>query len=86
MDSESRRKGGQTNASVLCELCPMRAGDQLHPHGKTGVSLAQRKQAAEKILPGTHNCCNHRSADKATAVKLRNHRKDAKVEIWARRI
>ncbi|GKB06003.1 reverse transcriptase domain-containing protein [Tanacetum coccineum] len=51
------------------------------PHGKTGVSLAQHKQGAKKILPGTHNCCNHRSADKATAVKLRNHRKDAKVEI-----
>ncbi|GJX36971.1 reverse transcriptase domain-containing protein [Tanacetum coccineum] len=59
---------------------PYRAGDQLHPHGKTGVSLAQRKQAAEKILPGTHNCCNHISADKATAVKLRNHRKDANEE------
>ncbi|GKF58295.1 hypothetical protein Tco_0171832, partial [Tanacetum coccineum] len=56
-------------------------GDQLHPYGKTGVSLAQRKQAAEKILPGTHNCCSHRSADKAIAVKLKNHRKDAKVEI-----
>ncbi|GJX14347.1 reverse transcriptase domain-containing protein [Tanacetum coccineum] len=75
------RKGGQANASVLCEPRPTRAGDQLHPHGKTGVSLAQCKQAAEKILPGTHNYCNHRSADKAAAVKLRNHQKDAKVEI-----
>ncbi|GKF60935.1 hypothetical protein Tco_0177721, partial [Tanacetum coccineum] len=52
------RKRGQENASVLCEPLPTRSGDQLHPHGKTGVSLAQRKQAAEKILPGTHNCCN----------------------------
>ncbi|GJR02505.1 hypothetical protein Tco_0525489 [Tanacetum coccineum] len=74
------RKGGQANASVLCEPRPTRAGDQLHPHGKNGVSLAQRKKAAEKILSGTHNCRNHRSADKATAVKLRNHRKDGKVE------
>ncbi|GJZ42808.1 reverse transcriptase domain-containing protein [Tanacetum coccineum] len=73
------RKGGQANASILCEPRPTRARDQLHPHEKTGVSLAQRKQEAEKILPGTHNCCNHRSADKATAVKLRNHQKDAKV-------
>ncbi|GJZ57322.1 reverse transcriptase domain-containing protein [Tanacetum coccineum] len=56
------RKGGQANASVLCEPRPTRAVDQLHPYGKTGVSLAQRKQAAEKILPGTYNCCNHRSA------------------------
>ncbi|GKE02462.1 hypothetical protein Tco_1390445 [Tanacetum coccineum] len=75
------RKGGQANASVLCEPLLTRVGDQLHPHGKTGVSLAQRKQTAKKILPGTHNCCNHRSADKATTVKLKNHRKDAKVEI-----
>ncbi|GJU55957.1 hypothetical protein Tco_1229671 [Tanacetum coccineum] len=75
------RKGGQENASVLCEPRPTRARDQLHPHGKTGVSLAQRKQAAKKILLGIYNCCNHRSADKATTVKLRNHRKDAKVEI-----
>ncbi|GJX88649.1 hypothetical protein Tco_0340663, partial [Tanacetum coccineum] len=67
------RKGGQANASVLCEPPPTRAGDQLHPHGKTCVSLAQRKQAVEKILLGTHNCCNHRSADKVTAVKFRNH-------------
>ncbi|GKA71645.1 reverse transcriptase domain-containing protein [Tanacetum coccineum] len=28
-----------------------------------------------------HNCGNHRSADKTTAVKLKNYRKDAKVEI-----
>ncbi|GKC42099.1 reverse transcriptase domain-containing protein [Tanacetum coccineum] len=75
------RKGGQANANVLCEPRPTRAGDQLHPHGKTSVSLAQRKQAAEKILSGTHNCCSHRSANKATAVKLRNCWKDAKVEI-----
>ncbi|GJS17820.1 reverse transcriptase domain-containing protein [Tanacetum coccineum] len=74
------RKRGQANVSVLCEPRPTRARDQLHPYRKTGVSLAQRKQAAENILPGTNNCCNHRSADKATAVKLRNHRKDAKEE------
>ncbi|GKB12889.1 reverse transcriptase domain-containing protein [Tanacetum coccineum] len=69
------RKGGHANASVLYELRPTRDGDQLHPHGKTGVSLAQRKQAAEKILSDTHNYCNHRSADKETAVKLRSHLK-----------
>ncbi|GKA42503.1 reverse transcriptase domain-containing protein [Tanacetum coccineum] len=50
------RKGGQANASVLCEPRPMRAGDQLHPHGKTGVSIAQRKQVAEKILPDGSSC------------------------------
>ncbi|GJS76425.1 reverse transcriptase domain-containing protein [Tanacetum coccineum] len=50
------RKRGQANASVLCEPRPTRVEDQLHSHGKNGVSLAQRKQAAEKILPGTHNC------------------------------
>ncbi|GJX27145.1 hypothetical protein Tco_0233441 [Tanacetum coccineum] len=34
------RKGGQANTSVLCEPRPMRTGDQLHPYGKTGVSIA----------------------------------------------
>ncbi|GJQ98938.1 reverse transcriptase domain-containing protein [Tanacetum coccineum] len=75
------RKGGQANASVLYESRPTRAGDQLHPHGKIGVSLAQRKQAAEKVLPGTHNCCHHGSADKTTVVKLRNQRENAKEEF-----
>ncbi|GJR42446.1 reverse transcriptase domain-containing protein [Tanacetum coccineum] len=50
------RKGRRTNVSVLCKPHPTRAGDQLHPHGKIGVIFAQCKQAAEKILPGTHNC------------------------------
>ncbi|GJY27638.1 reverse transcriptase domain-containing protein [Tanacetum coccineum] len=43
------RKGGQENASILCEPRLMRARDQLHPYGKTGVSFAQCKQAAEKV-------------------------------------
>ncbi|GJU75223.1 reverse transcriptase domain-containing protein [Tanacetum coccineum] len=38
------------------------------------------KQAAKKILPSTHNRCNHGSADKATIVKLRNQWENAKVE------
>ncbi|GJR04085.1 reverse transcriptase domain-containing protein [Tanacetum coccineum] len=42
------RKRRQAIAIVLCEPCPTRAGDQLHPHGKIGISLAQRKQTAEK--------------------------------------
>ncbi|GJV73971.1 reverse transcriptase domain-containing protein [Tanacetum coccineum] len=42
------RKGRQAIAIVLCKPCPARAGDQLHPHGKIGISLAQRKQTAEK--------------------------------------
>ncbi|GJT87639.1 hypothetical protein Tco_1069356, partial [Tanacetum coccineum] len=42
------RKGRQAIASVLCEPCPTRAENQLHPHGKIGISLAQRKQTAEK--------------------------------------
>ncbi|GJX70222.1 reverse transcriptase domain-containing protein [Tanacetum coccineum] len=75
------RKGRQTNTSVLCEPRPTRAGDQLQPHGKIGVSRAQCKQAAEKILPSIHNRCNHGSADKATIVKLRNQWEDAKVEV-----
>ncbi|GKD08687.1 hypothetical protein Tco_1188372 [Tanacetum coccineum] len=66
---------------VLCEPRPTRAGDQLQPHGKIGVSRAQCKQAAEKILPSIHNRCNHGSADKATIVKLRNQWEDAKVEV-----
>ncbi|GJT48771.1 reverse transcriptase domain-containing protein [Tanacetum coccineum] len=45
------RKGRQAIASVLCEPCPTRAEDQLHLHGKIGISLAQRKQTAEKVLP-----------------------------------
>ncbi|GKC91420.1 hypothetical protein Tco_1152069 [Tanacetum coccineum] len=80
------RKGRQAIASVLCEPCPMRAGDQLHPYGKIGISLVQRKQTAEKVLPGTYNCCNYGSADKAIIVKIRDQREDAKVEIGARRI
>ncbi|GKD87719.1 reverse transcriptase domain-containing protein [Tanacetum coccineum] len=51
----TERGGGQTIASVLCKPCPTRAGGQLHPHGKIGISLAQRKQMAEKALPGTYN-------------------------------
>ncbi|GJS76624.1 reverse transcriptase domain-containing protein [Tanacetum coccineum] len=43
------RKGRQEIVSVLCEPCPTRARDQLHLYGKTGISLAQRKQTAEKI-------------------------------------
>ncbi|GJX60396.1 reverse transcriptase domain-containing protein [Tanacetum coccineum] len=74
------RKGRQANAGVLCESRPTRAGDQLHPHGKISVSLAQRKQVVEKILPSTYSSCNHRSADKATVVKLRNQWEDAKVK------
>ncbi|GJR46423.1 reverse transcriptase domain-containing protein [Tanacetum coccineum] len=42
------RKGRQAIASVLCKSCPTRAGGQLHPHGKISISLAQRKQTAEK--------------------------------------
>ncbi|GJS62226.1 reverse transcriptase domain-containing protein [Tanacetum coccineum] len=42
------RKGRQTITSVLCKPYPMRAGGQLHPHGKIGISLAQRKHTAEK--------------------------------------
>ncbi|GJU17826.1 hypothetical protein Tco_1145792 [Tanacetum coccineum] len=34
------RKGRQAIASVLCKPCPTRAGGQLHPHGKIGISLA----------------------------------------------
>ncbi|GKE41806.1 reverse transcriptase domain-containing protein [Tanacetum coccineum] len=75
------RKGRQAITSVLCKSCPTRAGDQLHPHGKIGISLAQRKQMAEKVLPGTYNCCNYGSADKAIIVKIRDQREDAKVEI-----
>ncbi|GJS24260.1 reverse transcriptase domain-containing protein [Tanacetum coccineum] len=44
------RKGRQAISSLLCEPCPMRAEDQLHPHGKIGIRLAQRKQTAEKTL------------------------------------
>ncbi|GJW74775.1 reverse transcriptase domain-containing protein [Tanacetum coccineum] len=39
------------------------------------LSRGQCKQAAEKILPGTHNCSNHGSVDKATVVKIRNKRR-----------
>ncbi|GJZ10011.1 hypothetical protein Tco_0544770 [Tanacetum coccineum] len=42
------RKGRQAIASVLCKPFPTRSGGQLHPHGKIGISLAQRKQTAEK--------------------------------------
>ncbi|GJR46177.1 reverse transcriptase domain-containing protein [Tanacetum coccineum] len=42
------RKGRQAIASVLCKLCPTRARGQLHPHGKIGISLSQRKQTAKK--------------------------------------
>ncbi|GJU27196.1 hypothetical protein Tco_1165817 [Tanacetum coccineum] len=35
------RKGRQATASVLYEPCPIRTRDQLHPHGKNGISLAQ---------------------------------------------
>ncbi|GJR74415.1 reverse transcriptase domain-containing protein [Tanacetum coccineum] len=42
------RKRRQAIASVLCKPCPTRAGGQLHPHGKIGISLAQCKQTAEK--------------------------------------
>ncbi|GKG20503.1 hypothetical protein Tco_0380304, partial [Tanacetum coccineum] len=48
------RKGRQAITSVLCKSCPTRVGDQLHPHGKIGISLAQRKQTAEKVLPLIH--------------------------------
>ncbi|GJZ89355.1 reverse transcriptase domain-containing protein [Tanacetum coccineum] len=43
------KRGGQAIASILRKPCPMRAEDQLHPHGKIGISLAQRKQTAKKI-------------------------------------
>ncbi|GKB95034.1 reverse transcriptase domain-containing protein [Tanacetum coccineum] len=43
------RKGRLAIASVLCKSCPTRPGGQLHPHGKIGISLAQRKQTAEKL-------------------------------------
>ncbi|GJU14778.1 reverse transcriptase domain-containing protein [Tanacetum coccineum] len=36
------RKGRQAITSVLCEPCPTRVGDQLHPHGKIIISLAQQ--------------------------------------------
>ncbi|GJZ39244.1 reverse transcriptase domain-containing protein [Tanacetum coccineum] len=75
------RKGRQAIASVLCKTCPTRAGGQLHLHGKIGISLAQRKQTAKKILPGTYNCCNYGSTDKAIIIKIKNQREDAKVEI-----
>ncbi|GJX41929.1 reverse transcriptase domain-containing protein [Tanacetum coccineum] len=46
------RKGGQANASVLCEPRPTRVRDQLHPQDK--LVLACLAQAGgEKILPGT---------------------------------
>ncbi|GJX35231.1 hypothetical protein Tco_0246788 [Tanacetum coccineum] len=66
------RKGRQAISSVLCKSCPTRAGGQLHPHGKIGISLAQRKQTAKKVLPGTYNCCNYGSADKSIIVKIKN--------------
>ncbi|GKA25683.1 reverse transcriptase domain-containing protein [Tanacetum coccineum] len=44
------RKERQANASVLCEPRPTRAEDQLHPHGKTGISLAQRKQRLKRYF------------------------------------
>ncbi|GJV87801.1 reverse transcriptase domain-containing protein [Tanacetum coccineum] len=47
----TEKGGGEANTSVLYEPHPMRVGDQLHPHGKTGISLAQCKQTVEKILP-----------------------------------
>ncbi|GJZ79493.1 hypothetical protein Tco_0644330, partial [Tanacetum coccineum] len=71
------QKGRQEIASVLCEPCPTRAGDQLRPHRKTGISLAQRKQTAEEVLPGTYNRCHYGSADKAVIVKIINKREDA---------
>ncbi|GJV72000.1 reverse transcriptase domain-containing protein [Tanacetum coccineum] len=37
--------------------------------GKQLPVLAQRKQTAEKTLPGTYNCCNYGSADKAIIAK-----------------
>ncbi|GJW91826.1 reverse transcriptase domain-containing protein [Tanacetum coccineum] len=45
------RKGRQAIANVLSESCPTRAGDQLHLYGKISISLAQRKQTAEKMVP-----------------------------------
>ncbi|GJR72259.1 reverse transcriptase domain-containing protein [Tanacetum coccineum] len=74
------RKGRQAIASVLCEPCPTKAGDQLHLHGKIGISLTQCKQTAKKVFLGTYNYCNYRSADKAIIVKIRDHREDAKGE------
>ncbi|GJX91622.1 reverse transcriptase domain-containing protein [Tanacetum coccineum] len=52
----------------------------LYSMEKAGVSLAQRKQTAKKIFLSTHNCRNNGSTNKATAVKFRNLRKDAKME------
>ncbi|GJS52538.1 hypothetical protein Tco_0625900 [Tanacetum coccineum] len=49
-------QGRQTSTSILCNPCSTRARDQLYSYGKAGVSLAQRKQTAEKIFPSTHNC------------------------------
>ncbi|GJX54007.1 reverse transcriptase domain-containing protein [Tanacetum coccineum] len=44
------QKERQAIASVLCKPCPTRAGGQLHPYGKIDISLAQRKQTAEKRM------------------------------------
>ncbi|GJU83513.1 reverse transcriptase domain-containing protein [Tanacetum coccineum] len=70
----------QQSTIIFVSQC-LRAGGSTQPHGKIGVSFAQCKQAAEKILPSTRNHCNHGSADKATIVKLRNQWEDAKVEV-----
>ncbi|GKC08635.1 reverse transcriptase domain-containing protein [Tanacetum coccineum] len=54
------RNGRQAIASLLCKSYPTRAGGQLHPHGKIGISLAHRKQTAER----TGKAKGHRSKGK----------------------
>ncbi|GKA52582.1 reverse transcriptase domain-containing protein [Tanacetum coccineum] len=49
-------EGKQTSTSILCKSCSTRARDQLYSYGKAGLSLAQRKQMAEKIFPSIYNC------------------------------
>ncbi|GJT02339.1 hypothetical protein Tco_0823508 [Tanacetum coccineum] len=61
-------KGGANPYTWPADQRSNQARDQLYSHGKAGVSLAQRKQTAEKIFPSTHNCRNNRPTNKATAV------------------
>ncbi|GJR42163.1 reverse transcriptase domain-containing protein [Tanacetum coccineum] len=59
------QKGRQAIASVLCEPCSTRAKDQLHLHGKIGISLAQRKQTTEKKDMTFNTGRGHRSEEKS---------------------
>ncbi|GKA20521.1 reverse transcriptase domain-containing protein [Tanacetum coccineum] len=43
------RKGRQVIASILCEPCLTRARDQLHLHGKIGISLAQPSRRLKRF-------------------------------------